>query len=330
MNKKTQLPIIFSLLVLIICIFSLFFINFFNKPKTQEIRVKAAPSTTLTFSPTSLNKLINETFNLEVKINTGGNLIYGAHLEVIFDSQKLLAQDIQPGDFFTSAGNPLIMKKDIASTPGKIIYSLGMTTEKQGTGTAATITFKSIAGGTANLSFGTSTSVAAKGESEGLSSASSTATVNIQDKVSLNFKVKFQEITTQKPDKQVKITLKKDSQEQTGNVTVKADQNGIYSGTFPNINLGTYDVYIKGTNYLQKKFTNVSLVSATNTKDWTSVELLAGDANGDNEINIQDFLVLQQSYLQTAQNLPADFDSNGTINIQDFKLLAQNYNLTGE
>lgn len=152
-------------------------------------------------------------------------------------------------------------------------------------------------------------------------------------KASLNFKIKFEGVDSQKPDKNVSVVLKIGSEEKSrfDSVKVTADQNGIYSGKIENLEAGTFDVYLKGPTHLQKKFTGITFTSGQNLeKDWTGQILLTGDADNSNVINIQDFLVLQQNYSQTAQNLPADFDSNGTVNIQDFRYLAQNYDKKGD
>jgi len=55
-----------------------------------------------------------------------------------------------------------------------------------------------------------------------------------------------------------------------------------------------------------------------------------GDANGDNTVNIQDFIVLKQNYgiATGATWAQGDFDGNGAVNIQDFIILKQNYGWT--
>jgi hypothetical protein len=63
-------------------------------------------------------------------------------------------------------------------------------------------------------------------------------------------------------------------------------------------------------------------------------ELLAGDVNNDNTINIFDFGLLSGTFgLNSGDggfNPAADFDNNLNINIFDFGLLSGNFGLNGE
>lgn len=63
----------------------------------QDIRKKAAPATTLAITPASLAKKIDDTFSMEVVIDTGENQVVAAELHVTFDPTKLEAQTIANG-----------------------------------------------------------------------------------------------------------------------------------------------------------------------------------------------------------------------------------------
>jgi len=150
------------------------------------------------------------------------------------------------------------------------------------------------------------------------------------EKTQLTVKIKFQGISQTGPNQTARLIFKQQGQEKYrfDKVNVTSSQSGIYSGTITDLNPGTYDIYLKGWAHLQKKFGGVTLNSGENIIDWTAFPLLAGDANGDNLINIQDFGVLVRDYLKTES--PADFNLDGMVNIQDFLFIAENYLKEGE
>jgi hypothetical protein len=57
-------------------------------------------------------------------------------------------------------------------------------------------------------------------------------------------------------------------------------------------------------------------------------QLLAGDINGDNAINLGDFSIFQPKYLTT--DPIADLNGDGVVNIFDYSLLQVNFNATGD
>jgi cell division septation protein DedD len=66
----------------------------------QEIRKKAAPATTLSFSPETASKEIGETFSLDIIVDPGENSIAAAELYVIFDPTKLKGLTIEGTTYF--------------------------------------------------------------------------------------------------------------------------------------------------------------------------------------------------------------------------------------
>ncbi len=152
---------------------------------------------------------------------------------------------------------------------------------------------------------------------------------------SLTFKVKFQGINQKGPDRTVKITFQKAGQvpEVFENVSVSSNNSGIYSGSIINITPDTYDIYIKGWSHLTRKFAAISLVAGENSQDFSSVSLLAGDADGSDRVDSLDFTILVAHYMgnpNAPSDSPADFDLNGRVDSLDFTLLATNYYQTGE
>lgn len=127
----------------------------------------------------------------------------------------------------------------------------------------------------------------------------------------------------------MQLILKKDGEVvRTEEVGVNSNENGVYEGMLMNLEPDTYNIFIKGFAHLQKKFENVTLNEGKNTKDWSGAELLTGDANGDNVVNIQDFGKLVESYLKGSST--TDFNLDGQTNIQDFRFIAENYLKRGD
>ncbi len=146
----------------------------------------------------------------------------------------------------------------------------------------------------------------------------------------LNFKIKFQGITSQKADKQVKVTLKNGPA--FDNVNVVSDGGDVYSGSVTNIPAGTYEVLIKGPVNLQKNFGSVTFsTDQTVDKDWSGTILKAGDIDKNNFINAVDVAKLLQDYFpNTPAGSVADFNLDGTVNAVDIGFLIGNYFQTGD
>ncbi|MCW5943504.1 MAG: FG-GAP repeat protein [Fimbriimonadaceae bacterium] len=88
--------------------------------------------------------------------------------------------------------------------------------------------------------------------------------------------------------------------------------------------------YIKGRNTLGVKVANVFVF---NGLDLGPLTLKGGDVNGDDSVNIQDFLQLRASFGfsvgQPAYNPDADLDGNGSVAIGDFLILRTNFGQSG-
>lgn len=114
----------------------------------------------------------------------------------------------------------------------------------------------------------------------------------------------------------------------TFNTTTNA--NGQF--TVNGVALGTYNIKVKGIHTLARVKTSQTVTAGTNTIDFG--ELLEGDANNDNEIDLLDFGALLLSYDEITGNPNfnpnTDFNSDGVIDLLDFGMLLLNYNLVGE
>lgn len=138
-------------------------ISVFVAMRNQEVRKKAAPATTLTLSPTTITKNIGEEFTLEAQMNTGTNQIVAVDLSLSYDPTKLEAEWIHNGTMF-----PNILSSGVVGN-GTVSIALGATnttTPITGTGTVATIRFKTLAATTTPIAvrFTTETFVGALNE----------------------------------------------------------------------------------------------------------------------------------------------------------------------
>lgn len=152
---------------------------------------------------------------------------------------------------------------------------------------------------------------------------------------SLSFKTALQGISGRRgPDQVVNMALTPVVDSPTSvahDVTVVSDGAGTYFGSFgSNLTPGTYDILIKGPAHLRKRFTNYYLAPGDNFVDLSSVPLLAGDFDNNNDINILDIGEILGQY--TALSVPAtpvntlyDVNKDGTIDITDIGLVLSNY-----
>lgn len=136
-----------------------------NKKQEQDIRTRAAPATTLSVLPGSINKKVGDTFSLNIQVDTAVNQIVGADLKLSFDNLSLEAVSLSPGDFFD---NPQILAENINNEEGTIIYSIASFVARTGSDNLASISFQAKAAGESILSFEEGTSVAGIGEIEAL------------------------------------------------------------------------------------------------------------------------------------------------------------------
>ena len=109
----------------------------------------ALAAASLSFDPTSKTVAINETFNVAVILNTGGAETNGVDAIIRYDGNKLEFVSATMGSLYESILTP----NPTPSTPGNLTLGAATTQTYNGTGTFATINFKAIAEGTANVYF---------------------------------------------------------------------------------------------------------------------------------------------------------------------------------
>ena len=93
---------------------------------------------------------------------------------------------------------------------------------------------------------------------------------------------------------------------------------------------GNYKILVKHPMYLQRLIS----VNLTGNQTETVTELLAGDVDNNNSINIFDFGIFTGTFSlssgQDGYDGRADFDNNFSVNIFDFGLLSGNFGQTGK
>ena len=131
-------------------IFLAFLIFVFLTPKG------AWAAASLSLSPASSTKAVNDTFSVDIVLDTGGDPVGGATAILTYDTAKLQAQgaSLTPGPIFGSSVSPFANTVNATTNPGQIRYDSGtLVTPYTGRGTLATITFRAIAVGTAQVNF---------------------------------------------------------------------------------------------------------------------------------------------------------------------------------
>ncbi len=175
-DMKRTVLILVSLLLLLAIPASVFL-----SMRSQELRKRAAPATTLSLTPATLTKAVGEDFTLEVKMDTADNQIVAVELNLTFDPTKLQAEWIRNGTMFPN----ILSSGTVGSGTASIaLGATNTTTPITGTGTVATIKFKALAATSAPVSvrFATDTFVGALNEGSTNALTSSTpATITITD-----------------------------------------------------------------------------------------------------------------------------------------------------
>lgn len=143
--------------------------------KPQELRRKAAPATTVSFSPPAPAVGRGATFTLDVVVDTGENTISAVDLVVSFDKDKLKAQSIAGGDLLTN----VLVAGLVTDTQAKITLGSPPTSPHKGKGKLATLTFQAKGEGTTQVRVDDATQIAGIGESGNVVIGRIPATVTI-------------------------------------------------------------------------------------------------------------------------------------------------------
>ncbi len=127
----------------LIAVVSFFLVVFYFSPF-----IRGAEAANLEFDETAVTVGVNETFHLQVIVDAGSEQITSADAYVTYDPTSIEAQTVSEGTFFPTVTNNI--------EPGQV-YVAGLVDDpnspKTGSGTIATITFKTIKAGSVTLSF---------------------------------------------------------------------------------------------------------------------------------------------------------------------------------
>ncbi len=107
--------------------------------------------------------------------------------------------------------------------------------------------------------------------------------------------------------------------------TVSADASGYFK--IDSVPAGLYTIEAKSSGHLSARGENVE-IRADETTTMQLVTLLAGDVDGDNDIDSFDATTIGANY-NSATPESADLNGDGIINVLDLEILADNYNATG-
>lgn len=123
-----------------------------------------------------------------------------------------------------------------------------------------------------------------------------------------------------KPDSQVLVHFQSRSINEEGEVV------------FPNLPVGTFDLYLKPEGYLQVYLGQVELLPEENLAIIPAV-FQAGDITGNNGINVADASAISSSFntgvADPGYNYLADFNCDNYISILDFSAIIPGFNTTG-
>ncbi len=119
-----------------------------------------ASAATLTLSPSSKSVNVGDTFSIDVLLDTQGQNVDGVDLQALnYNPYYLQLQDADPNTSGTQiqagALMPSTLANSVDTTNGKIVFSqvANAGSTYNGSGKLATVTFKALVAGTANVSF---------------------------------------------------------------------------------------------------------------------------------------------------------------------------------
>lgn len=108
-------------------------------------------------------------------------------------------------------------------------------------------------------------------------------------------------------------------------MTATTDGDGYFE--FIGVEPGTHTFEADADGYLRAVCEGAPVVAPLTTL--MSVELVAGDVNGDDVINIIDAVAIGVAFGDPASNPAADLNDDGNVNVLDLILMAVNFDLTG-
>lgn len=117
----------------------------------------------------------------------------------------------------------------------------------------------------------------------------------------------------------------------SGRVVGTLSGTGAFTVPGPNVP-GTYNVFVRTSHWLRKKFTVTT--SSSGTVSVGTVSLKNGDCNSDNLVDIADYTILATAFdaTPTSSNWDprADLNGDSIVDIADYTILATNFDAVGD
>lgn len=276
---------------------------------------------------------VNGTFTVDIMVYDVIDL-YGVDFKLHYDSNVVKVKsivDLNPNNVLGT--NPLVTKNvyDNESTTGSVWYAgsvAGNVYGFDGIGKIIRVEFIGVGAGVTDIYFGEYELIDAKVQP--ISASTEGNQVEITSGGSISGNVCLEGLTSDKSHSGIDVVL-------VGgpggvNQTATTDVYGNYLFDDPGIYAGNYTVYAKKPGYLRNKYS----VLVTGDKDETSVssfQLLTGDINADNGVEMADFLILANAYDyfvgDSLYNIAADLNIDDKVSLYDLVWLARNYGKDG-
>jgi hypothetical protein len=282
----------------------------------QEIREKAAPATSLSFSPGTQSVAVGSNFTTTVVMNTGTNQVTGVDISLTFNPSSLSITSVTQGAGISVFDSTI--RNTIDNTAGKILYSsyvLDKTKAVLGTNLVVlTISGQVKAGTTAGsypIAFASDTSIAGVGEG--------------------------QNVLTSKVDGSITAFVPTPTFTPTPSFTITPTFTSTPSPT--KTPTPSFTSTPTPTKTPTPTFTSTPIPTATPTATKTPTPTFTstptptlapklGDVNGDRIVNITDIGLIVDVYgSQPATDPRADLNKDGKVNIVDIGIVIDNYGL---
>lgn len=295
------------------------------------------PQVDMAISPGSSTVNIGETFTLDVilqPVNEPMISAVAAYLD--YDDSAFEVTDLEPKatNLFTFP-----LANDI-SKPGQVDYAAGTISPVGHSAPITLFTLTCNALQPVDLSevrfvFSSSGMTVRQTNATGVSGNSllgttNNATVTIQDVASLAGQIDLQYLTDNSADDLTLYLYEPGTSNLVSSFNVASDAAGSFTVT--DLIPGTYDVIVKKSNYLSSGVSNVTLTGGSvNTVVFPI--LRAGDADGDDQVTLQDYNIFAFAFGTVIGNdlydPRTDYLNIGNIFIEDFTAWSNNFGNTG-
>jgi hypothetical protein len=172
-SNKTKMLLVGILVLLAVLVATVLLVR-----RQQENKVGAAGvALSLVSATTTVQR--NDTFTVDVYMDTKTYSVTGADIRVKFNTSLLQATGISSGNFLPTVFVPGQISGDTATIVLGSLTDQSGTYPKTGQGIVARVTFRSINSGTANISFGSATAVSAIGQGSNVAELASSINITV-------------------------------------------------------------------------------------------------------------------------------------------------------